>query len=162
MLDLTYQECTQYKTPCLMERYIPTILTKQKSWFLSHFSELQELKDANKLNKSLKPNYESLSSSVTQTQANIQILTANGEQLQQVSTWRIYGYRSSHTKPTHTWVKSPHFWSSHPMYEIKKDYSEQGGGLEYLTPIVTVSTTHLSDHLKWCLVNKMLKMFLTS
>jgi len=44
------------------------------------------------------------------------------------------GDRSSLTKPTHTWVKSPHVWSRHPIYEIKKDYSE--GDLAYFAPIV--------------------------
>ena len=34
------------------------------------------------------------------------------------------GYWSTHTKPSHTRVNSPHFWSTHPIYEIKKDYSE--------------------------------------
>ena len=44
------------------------------------------------------------------------------------------GAWSTHTKPSHTRVNSPHFWSTHPIYEIKKDYSE--GGLWYLSPIV--------------------------
>jgi len=29
----------------------------------------------------------------------------------------VAGAWSSHTKPTHTRVKSPHFWSTHPIYE---------------------------------------------
>jgi len=44
------------------------------------------------------------------------------------------GYWSTHTKPSHTRVNSTHFWSTHPIYEIKKEYSE--GGLWYLAPIV--------------------------
>ena len=39
------------------------------------------------------------------------------------------GAWSTHTKPPHTRVNSHHFWSTHPIYEIKKDYSE--GGLWY-------------------------------
>ena len=35
----------------------------------------------------------------------------------------------SHTKPTHTWVKSPHFRSSHPIYEIKQEGPEGPGTL---------------------------------
>ena len=42
----------------------------------------------------------------------------------------IIGAWSTHTKPSHTRVNSPHFWSTHPIYEIKKDYSE--GDLWYL------------------------------
>ena len=42
------------------------------------------------------------------------------------ATHGAMGAWSSHTKPTHTWVKSPHLF---PLYEIKKDYSE--GGLGY-------------------------------
>ena len=36
------------------------------------------------------------------------------------------GYWSTHTKPSHTRVSSPHFYSTHPIYEIKKDYSKGG------------------------------------
>jgi len=50
--------------------------------------------------------------------------------------------KSGHTKPTHTWVKSPHFWSSHPIYEIKKDYSE--GGFGYLAPSVVLDIGYLA------------------
>ena len=39
------------------------------------------------------------------------------------------GYWSTHTKPSHTRVNSPHFWSTHPIYEIKKDYSEGAYGI---------------------------------
>ena len=46
----------------------------------------------------------------------------------------LNGAWSTHTKPSHTRVNSPHFWSTHPIYEIKKDYSE--GDLWYLAPIV--------------------------
>jgi len=50
-------------------------------------------------------------------------------------TFSFWGYWSTHTKPSHTRVNSPHFWSTHPIYKIKKDYSE-GVGLWYLAPIV--------------------------
>jgi len=39
------------------------------------------------------------------------------------------GYWSTHTKPSHTRVNSPHFWSTHPIYEINKDYSEGAYGI---------------------------------
>jgi len=46
------------------------------------------------------------------------------------------GAWSTHTKPSHTRVNSPHFWSTHPIYEIKKDYSE-GGLMVFSTYCVT-------------------------
>ena len=45
-----------------------------------------------------------------------------------ISKWIFWsvcnGAWSTHTKSSHTRVNSPHFWSTHPIYEIKKDYSE--------------------------------------
>jgi len=56
------------------------------------------------------------------------------------------GAWSTHTKPSHTRVISHHFWSTHTIYEIKKDYSE--GGLWYLAPIVGLddAASHNSHH----------------
>ena len=54
----------------------------------------------------------------------------------------VAGTWSSHTKPTHTRVKSPQFWSTHPICEIKKDYSD--GGLVYLAPIVWLDIGYLA------------------
>jgi len=51
-------------------------------------------------------------------------------------------FLATHTKPSHTRVSSPHFWSTHPIYEIKKDYSE--GGLRYLAPIVWLDIGYLA------------------
>jgi len=63
----------------------------------------------------------------------------------------MIGAWSTHTKPSHTRVNSPHFWSTHPIYEIKKDYSE-GACLWYLAPIVWLDIGYLAPILEQPLV----------
>ena len=41
----------------------------------------------------------------------------------------LFGAWSTHTKPSHTRVNSPHFLSTDPIYEIKKDNSEGAYGI---------------------------------
>ena len=35
-------------------------------------------------------------------------------------------YWSTHTKPSHTRVNSPHFWSTHSIYEINRVATQSG------------------------------------
>ena len=77
----------------------------------------------------------------TQIWKNVVGTTTFLEDFEQGMLCDVNDYWSTHTKPSHTRVNSPHFWSTHPIYEIKKDYSD--GGMVFSTYCGTFNLSYM-------------------